>query len=78
MQQVTIYSTPACVYCGMAKKFFAEHNVKYNEYNVSEDSGKAEEMIEKSGQSGVPVIEIGKKVIVGFDKQAIKEALRLK
>ncbi|MBI4210424.1 MAG: glutaredoxin family protein [Candidatus Diapherotrites archaeon] len=77
MASVTIYSTPSCVYCRMAKKFFEENNVKYTEYNVADDYEKAEEMIKKSGQQGVPVIDIDGKVIVGFDKAAIKEALKI-
>ncbi|HZX33792.1 MAG TPA: glutaredoxin family protein [archaeon] len=74
---VLIYSTPTCVYCKMAKKFFAENGVEYKEFNVADDYEKAVEMIKKSGQQGVPVIDIGGKIIVGFDKNAIKEALGL-
>ncbi len=77
MPSVVIYSTPSCVYCRMAKQFFTDNKVNYTEYNVAEDYDKAAEMIEKSGQQGVPVIEINGKVIMGFDKPAIKEALGL-
>lgn len=77
MPSVIIYTTPSCVYCRMAKQFFKENNVQYTEVDVSEDYEKAEEMIKKSGQQGVPVIEIGDKIIIGFDKQAIKSALKL-
>ncbi len=77
MANVVIYSTPSCVYCRVAKQFFTENKVPYTEINVAEDYGKAEEMIKKSGQQGVPVIEIDGKVIVGFDKAAIKSALGL-
>ncbi len=75
MANVVIYSTPSCVYCRLAKQFFAENNVKYTEYNVADDYDRAEEMIKKSGQQGVPVIDINGKIIVGFDKPAIKAAL---
>ena len=75
--KVTIYSTPTCVYCRLAKQFFKENNVKYAEYDVANDHAKAEEMIERSGQMGVPVIEIDGKIIVGFDKPSIKQALGL-
>lgn len=77
MSKVIIYSTPTCTYCGMAKEFFKQHNVKYEEINVASDHKKAIEMIEKSGQQGVPVIDIDGKIIVGFDKSAIKQALNI-
>jgi len=72
---VIIYTTPTCPYCEMAKQFFRENNIEYKEIDVSKDSEAAREMIEKSGQMGVPVIEIDDKIIVGFNKPAIKEAL---
>lgn len=75
---VTIYSTPSCVYCRLAKQYFKENNVDFQEIDVAADQQKAEEMIEKSGQLGVPVIEIDKEVIVGFDKPKIQKALGLK
>ncbi len=75
---VKIYTTNHCPYCKMAKEFFKMHNVKYDEINVEEDAKAAEEMIEKSGQMGVPVIEIDGKLIVGFDKRAIESALKIK
>ena len=77
MAKVLIYTTPTCVYCNMAKAFFKENNIKYEEFNVAEDSDKAREMIEKTGQQGVPVIDIDGKLIIGFDKEAVKEALGL-
>ncbi len=72
---VTVYSTPTCPYCKMAKEYFDEKNVKYKDIDVSEDQKAAEVMVKKSGQMGVPVIEIGKEVLVGFDQAAIDEAL---
>ncbi|HLC92987.1 MAG TPA: glutaredoxin domain-containing protein [archaeon] len=77
MPEVKIYSTPTCVYCRHAKKFFEENGVKYSEFDVSADEKRAEEMFAKSGQIGVPVLDIGGKIIVGYDRRAIKEALGL-
>jgi len=74
---VKIYSTPSCVYCKMAKDFFKKNNVSFVDYNVAEDIDKAEEMVEKTGQQGVPVIDIDGKIIIGFDKESIEEALGL-
>lgn len=77
MTDVKIYTTPTCTYCKMAKEFFKENNVEYTEYNVAEDTERAQEMIEKTGQQGVPVMEIDGKTIIGFDKDEVKEALGL-
>lgn len=75
---VKIYSTSTCVYCKMAKEFFAKNNIQFEDYNVSEDSAKREEMISKSQQMGVPVIDIDGQIIVGFDQRKIEELLNLK
>lgn len=72
---VTIYSTPTCHFCQMSKDFFKEHNVAYTEYNVATDLEKRKEMIDKSGQMGVPVITIGDELIVGFDKDQFTKLL---
>ena len=77
MQNVTIYSTPTCHFCHMAKVFFKEKNVAYTEYNVASDLEKRKEMIEKSGQMGVPVIIVGDELMVGFDKPKIIQLLGL-
>jgi len=77
MAQVTIYTTPTCTYCNSAKQFFKEHNIEYTEYDVSKDVEKAQVMVEKSGQTGVPVIEIDGDIIIGFDKRRIAKALGL-
>lgn len=77
MTKVIIYSTPTCPYCNMAKEFFKENKIKYEEFDVSTNEDKKDEMIEKSGQMGVPVIIIGDKIIIGFDKKAIKKELNL-
>ncbi len=75
--QVRVYSTPTCPYCHMAKDFLKQNKIKFEDIDVSKDREKAQEMIEKSGQMGVPVIEIGKKILVGFDKEELKKALKL-
>lgn len=75
MNPVTIYTTPTCVYCKMAKDFFALNKVQYKELNVAEDDRAREEMVRKSHQLGVPVIEIGNEVFVGFNKREIARAL---
>ncbi len=77
MTKVTIYTTPTCVYCKMAKKFFKEHNVAYEEKDASIDEKARDEMVKKSGQLGVPVIDIDGKITVGFDEVALKELLKL-
>ncbi len=75
IQKVTIYSTPYCVYCKMAKEFFKKNNIAYEEKDVASDTAAQQEMIASSGQMGVPVIRIGERIIIGFDQPAIKEAL---
>lgn len=77
MKTVTVYSTPTCHFCHMAKEFFTANNVQYTDYNVAADMEKRNEMIEKSGQMGVPVIMIGDDIVVGFDEDAIREKLGL-
>ena len=78
MKKVEIYSTPTCTYCTMAKVFFKENNVPYTEYNVGADIAKRQEMIEKSGQMGVPVIVIDDNLMVGYDKEALSQILGIK
>jgi glutaredoxin 3 len=68
---VTIYTTPTCHFCKLAKEFFAEKNVQYTAYDVSVDAEKREEMINLTGQLGVPVIQIGEDIMVGFDREKI-------
>lgn len=75
MAKVVVYSTPTCVYCKMAKEYFKEHNVAYEEKDVTVDMDAQEEMIEKSGQMGVPVIAINGEMIIGFDQKRIAELL---
>jgi len=77
MKNVTIYSTPTCHFCHMAKEFFAEKNVEFTDFDVAADTEKRKEMVEKSGQMGVPVIIIGDDIIVGFNKPKVVELLGL-
>jgi glutaredoxin-like YruB-family protein len=74
-KQVTIYSTPTCHFCQMSKEFFKENGVTYTEYNVATDLEKRQEMIQKSGQMGVPVIFVGNDMVVGFDKEKLSSLL---
>jgi len=75
MKKVTIYSTPTCTYCSMAKDFFKNHNIEYTEHNVKDDLEKRKEMIDRSQQMGVPVIDIDGKILVGFDEVELSNAL---
>jgi glutaredoxin-like YruB-family protein len=74
---VKVYSTTTCPYCVRAKQFLKENNITYEDIDVSSDQAAAEEMIRKSGQMGVPVLDIDGQIIVGFDKERIKQALGL-
>ena len=78
MAKVEIFTTPTCIWCKKTKEWFKEHKVKYEEHDVATDDKAREEMIEKSGQMGVPVVMIDGKMIVGFDEQALKKALKTK
>ncbi len=75
--KIKIYTTPVCPWCQMAKDFFKEHQLEFEEIDVSQNLEAAREMIQKSGQTGVPVIEIGDKVISGFNRPLIEEILGL-
>ena len=77
MKNVTIYSTPTCSYCKAAKAFFKEHNVTYTEKDVAGDAAARTEMVEKSGQMGVPVIFVDTDIIVGFDEGRLKQLLAI-
>ncbi|MBI2003369.1 MAG: glutaredoxin family protein [Parcubacteria group bacterium] len=74
---VKIYTTSTCVYCKGAKEYFKEKGIQYEEVNLSEEPDKVQEMVQLTGQMGVPVILIDGKVIVGFNRGAIDEALGL-
>ena len=78
MSKVTIYSTPTCHFCHMAKDFFKEKGVEFEDFNVGSDLEKRKEMMDKSGQMGVPVILIEDQIIVGFNKSKIMDLLGMK
>ena len=78
MTKVKIFTTPTCTYCEQAKEFFKENNIKFEAIDVTKDRKAATEMIEISGQRGVPVILIeDHKPIIGFDQEALEEALNI-
>jgi glutaredoxin-like YruB-family protein len=77
MKNVTIYSTPTCHFCHMAKDFFTANSIVFTDYDVASDLEKRKEMVEKSGQMGVPVIIIDGELTVGFDKPKIEKLLGL-
>lgn len=74
-KNVTIYSTPSCHFCHLAKDFFRANNVAYTEYDVASNLDKRKEMVEKSGQMGVPVIVIDGELTVGFNQPKIAQLL---
>lgn len=78
MKEVFIYTTPSCVYCRMTKNFFQKNSVQYQEFNVATDLKAREDMVKKSGQLGVPVVEISGKIVVGYDEPRLKELLEIK
>ncbi len=75
---VKVYSTPQCPWCHKAKEFLAEHKVKFTDFDVSRDRGAAMEMVQKSRQMGVPVLDINGHIIVGFDEGRIRNLLSIK
>ena len=72
---IRVYSTPGCPWCDVAKDFFKSHNLDFEDIDVSIDEKAAQEMIKKSGQMGVPVIEIDDKIVIGFNKPVLEEIL---
>ena len=76
-QNVTIYSTDTCTYCTMAKQFLKEHNIAYEDVDLGQNPDRIQEVVDKSGQRGVPVIEVDGEIIVGFDKHKLEKVLGL-
>lgn len=76
-KQVKIYSTLTCPWCLKAKQFLKDNNISFEDIDVSSNQAAAEELVQKSGQMGVPVLDIDGEIIVGFDKEKIKSALGL-
>lgn len=77
VKKVTIYSTPWCVYCKMAKKYFTDNKIEYTEHDVAKDTVARDEMVKKTGQMGVPVIDVDGELTVGFDQMRLKTLLGL-
>ena len=75
---VKVYSTPTCPYCDMVKDFLKKNKVEFEDIDVSNNHTAAHEMIEKSGQMGVPVTDINGKIIIGYNVSALKDALKIK
>lgn len=75
---VILYGTSSCPWCHKAREFLTENNIKFKDVNVGEDQKAAKEMVKKSGQQGVPVLDIEGKIIIGFDVDAIKKSLKIK
>jgi len=74
-KKITIYTTPSCPYCTTAKQYFRQMGLSFQEKDVSKDQRAAQMMVQKTGQMGVPVIEIGSDYVVGFDKAKINRYL---
>ncbi|MHB8914055.1 MAG: glutaredoxin family protein [Minisyncoccota bacterium] len=74
---VTIYSTPTCHFCQITKDFLKQKGIAYTDYDVARDLEKRQEMIQRSGQMGVPVIFVGDEMIIGFDQERLTAALGL-
>ncbi len=78
MPQVKIYSTKTCIWCAKTKEFLSNHGIKFKDIDVSKDKRALKEMVKKSGQLGIPVIEIKGRVIVGFDEEELRRLLKIK
>lgn len=76
--KVIVFSTPTCTYCNMAKSYFREKGIKFTDIDVSRDQAAARDMVRRSGQMGVPVIDIGGKIIVGFNRPQVNTLLGIK
>lgn len=77
VKRVTVYTTPTCTWCNTIKTYFKEKNINFTEVNVAADPSRAEEMVKKSGQQGVPQTDINGQVVVGFDKNRINQLLEI-
>ena len=77
MPKVKVYSTPTCPWCHKVKEFLEENKIAFEDINVAEDQKEAQDMFQKSGQMGVPVTDVEGEIIVGFDKNKLKKALKL-
>lgn len=73
---ITVYTTPSCAYCHKVKDWLKEKGVRFDEYNVANDPRRADEMVRKSGQMGVPVTDVNGKIVLGFNISELERALR--
>ena len=78
MPQVKVFSTPICPYCFTLKEFLKEHNIEFEDIDVSQNQEAAREMVEKTGQMGVPVLEVDGEFVVGFNRERITKLLNIK
>ena len=78
MPKVIVYSTPICPYCIKAKQFLKQNNVKFEDIDVSMNPVKGQEMMQKSGQTGVPVIDVDGKIVIGYDVARLRSLLNIK
>lgn len=76
--RVIVFSTPSCTYCNAAKRYFREKGIRFKDVDVSRDQAAARDMVRRSGQSGVPVIDIGGKIVIGFDRPKINRYLDIR
>jgi len=76
--RIIVFSTPTCTYCNAAKRFFREKGIQFKDVDVSRDAAAARDMLRRSGQMGVPVIDIAGKIVVGFDRPKIEQYLGIK
>jgi glutaredoxin 3 len=76
--RVIVFSTPTCSYCNMAKQYFRRNKIRFKDVDVSRDEAAARDLVRRTGQMGVPVIDINGKLIVGFDKPQINQLLDIK
>ncbi|GAP10812.1 glutaredoxin-like protein, YruB-family [Bellilinea caldifistulae] len=76
--KVIIFTAPTCTYCNMTKKYLREKGIRFKEVDVSRDPAAAKDMVRRSGQMGVPVLDIGGKIVIGFDRPKINQYLGIK
>lgn len=78
MPKVILYSTSTCPWCAKTREFFRQHSIKFTDFDVGKNSKAAQEMFRKTKQMAVPVVEIGNEIIIGYDEDALKKALKIK
>ncbi|MEK6844289.1 MAG: glutaredoxin domain-containing protein [Nanoarchaeota archaeon] len=77
-KKIILYSTQECQWCHKTREFFKQYKIKFKDINVGEDKKALEEMVKKSGQQGVPVVDIDGKIIVGYDEEELKKLVKIK